>query len=228
MTANQNASMKSLQTLIRQPLVGQGARVAQPEPTAMDMAIVDSVFSKLRVLFPVSAPRPEDEATHKGEWLKTLAAQGIASREQVQAGLNRARREQGDRQFWPTPRQFALWCQPTACDLGLPKLEAAFKEATRHYHHPDKHTWSHDVVRLAVRETGSWMFATGLEKDVLMTFERNYKVLCRRFSRGELTDVELPKALPETVTRPTEAAKAKSIIANLRANLGLKGANDGC
>ncbi|MGR3970220.1 replication protein P, partial [Shewanella sp. 1180_01] len=59
MTANQNTSMKSLQTLIRQPLVGQG-RVSQPEPTAMDMAIVDSVFSKLRVLFPVSAPRPED------------------------------------------------------------------------------------------------------------------------------------------------------------------------
>ena len=48
MTAKQNTSMKSLQTLMRQPLVGQGERVTQPEPTAMDMAIVDSVFSKLR------------------------------------------------------------------------------------------------------------------------------------------------------------------------------------
>lgn len=220
--------MKSLQSIIRAtPVVAGSAGFQSATPSAMDMAIVDSVFSKLRVLFPVGAPRLEDEPMHKAEWLKTLAVQGIRSREQVQLGINRARREQGDRQFWPTPRQFALWCQPTACDLGLPTLEAAFKEATRHYHHPDKHTWSHDVVRLAVRETGSWMFATGLEKDVLMTFERNYKVLCRRFSRGELTDIELPKALPETVTRPTEAAKAKSIIANLRANLGLKGANDG-
>ncbi len=219
--------MKSLQTLMSKPLVGQGARYNRPEPTVMDMAIVDSVFSKMRVLFPVGAPRFEDEVNHKAEWLKTLAAQGITSREQVQAGLNRARREQGDRQFWPTPRQFALWCQPTACDLGLPTLQAAFKEATRHYHRPDRHKWSHNVVRLAARETGSWMFATGIEKDVLMTFERNYKVLCRRFASNELTDVELPKALPEVVNRPTEPAKAKSIIAHLRANLGLKGANDG-
>ncbi|MFB2628044.1 replication protein P, partial [Shewanella xiamenensis] len=90
-----------------------------------------------------------DEPMHKAEWLKTLAVQGIRSREQVQLGINRARREQGDRQFWPTPRQFSLWCQPTACDLGLPAVDAAYAEAKRHYHRPDRHEWSHDVVRLA-------------------------------------------------------------------------------
>lgn len=219
--------MKSLQSIIRAtPVVADSAGFQPATPSAMDMAIVDSVFSKLRVLFPVGAPRLEDEPMHKAEWLKTLAVQGIRSREQVQLGINRARREQGDRQFWPTPRQFALWCQPTACDLGLPAVDAAYTEAKRHYHRPDRHVWSHDLVRLAVRETGSWLFATGMEVDVRATFERNYKVLCRRFASGESFEGEIPKALPVAVSVPVRADKAKSIISNLRKDLGLKGAND--
>ena len=96
--------MKSLQSIIREkPLVVGSAGFQSATPSAMDMAIVDSVFSKLRVLFPVGAPRLEDEPMHKAEWLKTLAVQGIRSREQVQLGINRARREQGDRRIEAAP-----------------------------------------------------------------------------------------------------------------------------
>lgn len=216
--------MKSLQTLLHGPVGVSAARAERAPhtgPSALDISIVDSVFDKLRVLFPVAAPRAEDEPLHKSEWLKTLAAQGITGIEQVQFGLNRARREVGDRQFWPTPRQFAAWCQPAAADYGLPALELAFAEAKRHYHRPDRHVWSHDVVRLATRETGSWLFSTGIEKDVLATFERNYKLLCRKFAAGELVDVVLPKAIPAKVSRPTPAHEAKAIISNLRKNFGL-------
>jgi hypothetical protein len=180
----------------------------------------------LRVLFPVGAPKSEDEVVHKSEWLKTLAMQGVRSKEQVQMGLNRARREQGDRQFWPTPRQFALWCQPTAYDYGLPDLDSAYREAKRHYHNLERHEWSHDVVGLAVRECGSWLFATGIEKDVLIMFTRQYQILCRKYGKGELVDVELPKALPTRATRRIEPAEGKALVAKFRRQLGLRSAND--
>ncbi|PKG79865.1 replication protein P [Shewanella sp. Actino-trap-3] len=219
--------MKSIQTLINSTQVGLPAneRVSK-QPSAMDMAIVDSVFAKLRVLFPVGAPKSEDEVVHKSEWLKTLAMQDVRSKEQVQMGLNRARREQGDRQFWPTPRQFALWCQPTAYDYGLPDLDSAYREAKRHYHNLAGHKWSHDVVGLAVRECGSWLFATGLDKDVLTMFTRQYQILCRKYGKGELVDVELPKALPTRATRRIEPAEGKALVAKFRRQLGLRSAND--
>lgn len=220
--------MKSIQAVINATQVGmpmgeQGAK----QLSAMDVAIVDSVFAKLRVLFPVGAPKPEDEAAHKSEWLKTLAAQGIGSREQVQMGLNRARREQGDRQFWPTPRQFALWCLPTACDYGLPDLDSAYAEAKRYYHNFERHEWSHEVVGLAVRECGTWLFATGLDRDVLSMFSRQYTILCRKFAKGELLDVTLPKALPTRATRRIEAAEGRALVAKFRRELGLRRASDG-
>jgi hypothetical protein len=219
--------MKSIQTLINSTQVGLPAneRVSK-QPSAMDMAIVDSVFAKLRVLFPVGAPKSEDEVVHKSEWLKTLAMQGVRSKEQVQMGLNRARREQGDRQFWPTPRQFALWCQPTAYDYGLPDLDSAYREAKRHYHNLERHEWSHDVVGLAVRECGSWLFATGIEKDVLIMFTRQYQILCRKYGKGELVDVELPKALPTRANRRIEPAEGKASLAKFRRDLGLRSPAD--
>jgi hypothetical protein len=219
--------MKSLQNVINSTQVGLpvNERVSK-QPSAMDMAIVDSVFAKLRVLFPVGAPKSDDEVVHKGEWLKTLAMQGVRSKEQVQMGLNRARREQGDRQFWPTPRQFALWCQPTACDYGLPDLDSAYREAKKYYHNFEGHDWSHDVVGLAVRECGTWLFATGIEKDVLTMFTRQYEILCRKYGNGELVDVELPKALPTRATRRIEPAEGKALVAKFRRQLGLRSAND--
>jgi len=219
--------MKSIQSVINSTQVGMPtAGRANKQPSNMDMAIVDSVFAKLRVLFPVGAPRPEDEAVHKSEWLKTLALQNVRATEQVQMGLNRARREQGDRQFWPTPRQFALWCQPTAYDYGLPDLDSAYREAKRHYHNVAGHKWSHDVVGLAVRQCGTWLFATGIEKDVLTMFTRQYEILCRKYGNGELADVELPKALPTRATRRIEPAEGKALVAKFRRQLGLRSAND--
>lgn len=220
-------STHSLQALMHtRTVIGCGVKTNHVEPTAADRAIVDSVFIKLRILFPVGAPKVEEEGLHKSEWLKTLAVQGVRSREQVQHGLNRARREVGDRKFWPTPRQFCAWCMPSANDAGLPELDAAYREALKHYHRPEKHHWSHDLVRLAVRETGSWLFAQGIEKEVFEVFSHNYTQLVRRYVSGEAFDYELPKALPKDVSVPTAPSKARQILAELRAKHGLGGRMD--
>jgi hypothetical protein len=220
-------STQSIQTLMNtRSVVGCGGKEHHAEPTVADRAIVDSVFVKLRILFPVGAPKVESEGIHKSEWLKTLAVQGVRSREQVQYGLNRARREVGERKFWPTPRQFCSWCIPSANDAGLPELENAYREALKHYHRPEKHSWSHYLVHLAVRETGSWLFARGVEKDVFEVFSNNYTQLVRRYVAGEDFELKLPKALPKKVNVPTTPSNARKILAELRARYGLGGGAD--
>ncbi|GIU22159.1 replication protein P [Shewanella sp. MBTL60-007] len=219
---------KSLQTILNKSrVVGCGGSINDsPRPSDTDIAIVDSVFEKLRILFPIGAPKADATAIYKAEWLKTLAAQGVRSREQVQFGLNRARREVGDRQFWPTPRQFCAWCVPTANESGLPSNEEAFREALKHYRDAARHQWSHEVVWLAYRETGYWLFNRGSQKEVLEVFTRNYIALTRRFMSGEIFDIELPKALPQGGSIPTPPERAKAKISDLRRSFGLRGCNE--
>ena len=219
---------KSMQAILNSSkMIGCGESVRdERRPSDMDIAIVDSVFEKLRILFPIGAPKDTAVAIHKAEWLKTLAAQGIRSREQVQYGLNRARREVGDRQFWPTPRQFSAWCVPTANESGLPATESAFREALKHYRDTARHQWSHEVVWLAYRETGYWLFNRGSHKEVLEVFTRNYVALTRRFVAGEIFDVDLPKALPRGGSIPTPPERARAKISDLRRSFGLRGCNE--
>ncbi|AQS40213.1 phage replication protein P [Shewanella psychrophila] len=219
---------KSLQTLLSSgPIVGVGGSASgRPVPSDMDIDIVDSVFKKLKILFPVGAPKSDVEGTHKAEWLKTLAAQKVRSRDQVQYGLDRARREVGDRKFWPSPRQFCTWCLPCAIDAGLPEPEQAFREALKYYRCAANHSWTHELVWLAMRETGSWMFSRANKKEVFEVFIRNYDVVTRRFLAGEVFDIQLPKALPPKMNIPTNPSAAKKNIALIRKRLDLRGANE--
>lgn len=219
---------KSMQTILNSArVIGCGEPVNDTRrPSDMDVAIVDSVFEKLRILFPIGAPKDDAVAVYKAEWLKTMAVQGVRSRDQVQYGLNRARREVGDRQFWPTPRQFCSWCVPSANDSGLPELETAFREALKHYRDAARHQWSHELVWLAYRETGFWLFSRGSQKEVLEVFTRNYSALMRRYLAGEMFDVELPKALPQGGSIPTPPERAKQKIVDLRRSFGLRGCDE--
>ena len=182
--------------------------------------IIDSIFEKLSVLFPVGKPKDHELGKVKAEWTKTLAANEIATVEQVQMGLNRARRDCGDRQFWPSPLQFAKWCKLSAVDAGLPSDEAAYREALKNYR-SEKHDWSHALVFQAVKETTSWVFRNGTEKEVRELFFRNYSILVKRFLAGEQIDIAIPKALPKSVSVPTPAEQAKANIVELRQRFNL-------
>ncbi len=225
-----NHQPQPIQALDFMQAATQGA-TARPMVTEFDGQIIDSVFAKLKILFPIGAPKAEQEAGMKAEWLKTLAAQRIGSVEQVQRGINRARCERdGKRQFWPSPLQFCRWCHAAADDLGLPSVDKAYAEAKHHYHHAARHEWSHPIVRLALRESGSsWLFGSASNEDSFKVFERNYTMLIRRYANGEEIDLNLPVALPERVSRPTGKQQAQANIAELRAKYGLRtmtGAND--
>ncbi|MCL1124133.1 replication protein P [Shewanella surugensis] len=239
-----NNSMKNLHTLMPEPDSKSGdfnveqtqewvysqAGTTQPqqsyqhhEVTNYEKELVNSVFAKLQILFPVAGPKADQVGVHKVEWLKTFAVQKVNSEQLVQIGLNRARSEQGERIFWPSPRQFCSWCFSDNSD-GLPRFDKAFREALKYYR-PDikhKHKWSHVVVRLAVEETGQWLFARGTEQAVRDAFERHLMIYSRRFKAGEDLAAPIHEALPMPGKASNDYMKNKRKLAEFRDKLNLQ------
>ncbi|WP_105652630.1 replication protein P [Cronobacter dublinensis] len=85
--------------------------------------LVDALFRQLKQVFPASAAtnlRTEaDEAAAKQQWILAFAENGITKREQLAAGMKRARASLSP--FWPSPGQFISWCREGEFELaGLP------------------------------------------------------------------------------------------------------------
>ncbi|WP_051448997.1 replication protein P [Tolumonas lignilytica] len=155
-----------------------------------DTEVVNEIFERLQAIFPAwkhAFPKPEHLAAAKSEWTKALVEAGCVSDAHLTHGFRIAREQ--DIPFFPAPGQFIKWCQPTPETLGMPTIEQALHEISRH-------RASHPAVILAAR-------ATRFERETLSAseyqpvFERFYEVLVRRVMAGEDLSVEIPKALPK-------------------------------
>lgn len=192
--------MKSAQQLI-QPAA---ELLAQTSPKAAvnsvrpeHQKLVDSVFEKLEILFPIGAPSQERTAAIKAEWLKTLAVQGVLEVALVQQGLMRARKDVSSRQYWPSPLQFCQWCkQGWDGEFDLPEVRAAYREAVSHYRSGRNHHWSHPAVFICVTAIGTRAFKTCSDSELFKLFTYHYELVCRRVRAGEELLAEMPKALP--------------------------------
>jgi len=192
--------MKSVQQLI-QPAT---ELLTQAAPTAAVHAVrpehqklVDSVFEKLEILFPIGAPSEERRGSIKAEWLKTMAVQGVLDVALVQQGLMRARKDVSSRQYWPSPLQFCQWCkQGWDGEFDLPEVRAAYREAVSHYRYGRNYHWSHPAVYVCVTAVGTRAFKTSSDTDLFKQFSYHYELISRRVRAGEDLLAEIPKALP--------------------------------
>jgi hypothetical protein len=167
------------------------------EVSTADRALIDDLFEKLSMLFPIGAPVSSAAGPYKIEWLKTMAVQCVVSQEQVQYGLMRARREQGDRQFWPSPLQFCRWCNPQPEDLNIPTVQNAYREAIQNYRRGSRYCWSHPIVLVTIQAVGIWQFKNLSDKELFSQFSYNYEILMKRVMAGQPLDIVVPKALPD-------------------------------
>lgn len=178
----------------------QTRQAAAPTQEPVNLAehgkLIDSLFERLTVLFPVGSPASAQLGAVKSEWLKTLALHKVLNKQSVQAGLMRARMDT-ERKYWPSPLQFATWCKGSPEDHNLPSCDDAFREAVRNYRSRKSYNWSHSLVYAAVQQVGSWAFSQSSERELRAQFEHVYSQLVRRFIDGHPIDVELPKALPQ-------------------------------
>ena len=142
-------------------------------------------------------------ATDDSTWLRGLHGLTPA---QVGYGLSRCatHREGG----WPpTLPEFRALCTPTAEDLGLPTLDATYREAAM----ADKdHRWSHPAVYAAAQAAGLFELRTFPESKSRPLFERAYEIVTRRVLAGEQFDAPVPRALEKlpTSARPEVAEAA--------------------
>jgi hypothetical protein len=183
------ASVVAMQQTAQQP------GVQEPVNLQEHGQLIDTLFSRLSVLFPAAAPATTQLGTYKSEWLKTLAIHKVLNKQSVQAGLMRARQDTS-RKYWPTPLQFATWCKGSLEDHNLPSCDDAFREAVRNYRTRKTHSWSHTLVYAAVQQVGTWAFSQSSERELRAQFEHVYTQLSRRFIEGQPIDIDLPKALP--------------------------------
>ncbi|WP_105875208.1 replication protein P, partial [Cronobacter malonaticus] len=87
--------------------------------------LVDALFRQLKQVFPAanatSLRTDADEAAAKQQWIIAFAENGITRREQLAAGMKRARASLSP--FWPSPGQFIDWCREGEFEqAGLPSV----------------------------------------------------------------------------------------------------------
>lgn len=141
--------------------------------------LVDMLFENLMQVFPASTQtnlRTDDDIrVAKQQWIAAFAESGITSREQLSAGMQKARSSQSP--FWPSPGQFISWCREGNGALGV-SVDDIMSEYWR---------WRKLVFRYPTSEQFPWRDKNPLYYHVCLE-------LRRRGTDGQLSEKELIRA----------------------------------
>lgn len=141
--------------------------------------LVDMIFENLMQVFPASTQTnlrtDADIRVAKQQWVAAFAESGITSREQLSAGMQKARSSQSP--FWPSPGQFISWCREGSGALGV-SVDDIMSEYWR---------WRKLVFRYPTSEQFPWKDKNPLYYHVCLE-------LRRRGTEGQFSEKELIRA----------------------------------
>lgn len=141
--------------------------------------LVDMLFENLMQVFPASTQTnlrtDADIRVAKQQWIAAFAESGITSREQLSAGMQKARSSQSP--FWPSPGQFISWCREGSGALGV-SVDDIMSEYWR---------WRKLVFRYPTSEQFPWKDKNPLYYHVCLE-------LRRRGTEGQFNEKELIRA----------------------------------
>jgi hypothetical protein len=211
--------MKSVSNVLQSLPNVASAEVVPLKTDAGTVQVINALFRELMSIFPAwKQAWPDQEAINsaKATWTKAFMAERITKIEQIRYGIEQCRKVGSD--FAPSVGRFITLCQPTPEMLGIPPLDAAFREACRNVHPSmaGQSTWSHDAVWHAARESGFEnlnRLETSLAKKL---FERNYMITVRRLVDG-LPLQKMPLALPARAEGRRTPEVGNKALAELRA-----------
>ncbi|EOV9706021.1 replication protein P [Cronobacter dublinensis] len=189
--------------------------------------LVDALFRQLKQVFPASAAtnlRTEaEEATAKQQWILAFAENGITKREQLAAGMKRARASHSP--FWPSPGQFISWClEGEFKQLGLPSpdelVAMVYTYCARRglYAAPTEYPWKHAAHYWMVTKLYSEMCLNNwTQRELAEQANLELKIMSHRISSGET--IPEPMHMIELSTfKPVSREKGLQIIEKLRRN----------
>ncbi|ARZ01776.1 DNA replication protein [Yersinia ruckeri] len=195
--------------------------------------LVDALFRQLKQVFPAAGQTnlksESDESAAKKQWIAAFAEGGIRSREQVSAGMQRARASASP--FLPSPGQFIAWCKEGALRIaGLPDEDELYLMVVTYgkrrggYVTAEDYPWVSNAAYWMVTSlydgmrNGNWS-----EPDLGKAGRKELQAMAKRIESGE--SIPKPQArLPVLQVRdPLGGDRALSKIAEIRAKHGLKG-----
>ncbi|EAQ9954955.1 phage replication protein [Salmonella enterica subsp. enterica serovar Uganda] len=141
--------------------------------------LVDALFMQLKQIFPAATQTnlrsDADERVAKQQWIAAFSENGIRTRKQLSAGMQKARSSQSP--FWPSPGQFISWCREGSGALGV-SVDDIMGEYWR---------WRKLVFRYPTSEQFPWRDKNPLYYHVCLE-------LRRRGMEGQLSEKELIRA----------------------------------
>ncbi|HFH5379052.1 TPA: replication protein P [Salmonella enterica] len=138
--------------------------------------LVDALFMQLKQIFPAATQTnlrsDAGERVAKQQWIAAFSENGIRTRKQLSAGMQKARSSQSP--FWPSPGQFISWCREGSGALGV-SVDDIMGEYWR---------WRKLVFRYPTSEQFPWRDKNPLYYHVCLE-------LRRRGTEGQLSEKEL-------------------------------------
>ncbi|EOI3478385.1 replication protein P [Cronobacter dublinensis] len=190
--------------------------------------LVDTLFRQLKQVFPASAAtnlRTEvDEAAAKQQWILAFAENGIVRREQLAAGMKRARRSLSP--FWPSPGQFIDWCREGELEqAGLPSVAELLAMVRTYcarrglYTSPTDYPWQHAAHYWLVTGLYSGMrLNSWTEQELAVQAKVELGKMAKRIANGETIPDPVPM-IEQPRPQPVSRERGLQIIAKLRHNI---------
>ncbi|MDT8849371.1 replication protein P [Pantoea dispersa] len=216
--------------LLQSKVPGTEGSSAQPDNRGFSSAIeqlVDMLFSALKLVFPASISTtlkaPRDEAAAKRQWVAAFAENGITSRQQISAGMKRARASGSP--FWPSPGQFISWCKEGESGAaGLPDENALYDMVMRYsarrglYRSPEAYPWQANAHYWMVTNLYSQMRLKGLsESELRGKCRTELHKMAKRILAGEY--IPPPRPQVEKLYVPVNSETALAHIGQMKALL---------
>lgn len=182
--------------------------------------VIDELFDRIRGIcsgWRQAWQSPVVMGKAKEEWLAEFISAGLNKRELIDNGVRVLRQSNND--FVPSPATFVDWCF-SADQLGLPSLEAAYREALANTHPAavGGATWSHAAVYHAAARTG-FSSIQNLPRDLgLKALEQQYAKIRREIAKGN-TLPPVPVAALAAPRKVADVALGNAALADLRAKI---------
>ncbi|WP_105685359.1 replication protein P [Cronobacter dublinensis] len=190
--------------------------------------LVDALFRQLKQVFPAanatSLRTEADEAAAKQQWIIAFAENGITRREQLAAGMKRARASLSP--FWPSPGQFIDWCREGEFEqAGLPAVAELLAMVRTYcarrglYASPTDYPWQNAAHYWLVTGLYSGMRLNGwTEKELAEQAKAELLKMARRIASGETIPDPVPM-IEQPKPQPVSRERGLEIIARLRRDI---------
>ncbi|EOC1289997.1 DNA replication protein [Cronobacter muytjensii] len=190
--------------------------------------LVDALFRQLKQVFPAanatSLRTEADEAAAKQQWIIAFAENGITRREQLAAGMKRARASLSP--FWPSPGQFIDWCREGEFEqAGLPAVAELLAMVRTYcarrglYASPTDYPWQNAAHYWLVTGLYSGMRLNGwTEKELAEQAKAELGKMAKRIGNGEIIPEPVPM-IEQPVPQPVSRERGLEIISSIRRNI---------